>query len=235
MDISDIVEQIESTAEWRRGKAEQFPDDKRNVDVANWLEQLAKEIEELRGSDTARRIEEIWEVVLKNDYDIYRVSEWLNEALRAVGFHAAYDATFFLEQYREKLEELLQDEIDKAHEGDIPSPSLIEQVENDETVKAAKQAYELAYAKAFAVLGIDEGFEEEHSPLQLSNSIDLRSFGHQCFPFCDLIAAATTTNAISPSTKMRPGLICQLADCTAAEAAGADALSSASSACAVAR
>jgi hypothetical protein len=58
----------------------------------------------------------------------------------------------FLEAYCEKFEELIQKKIDEINDDDddIPSPSLAQQVENDEAVKAAKRAYDEAYAKAYA-------------------------------------------------------------------------------------
>jgi hypothetical protein len=52
----------------------------------------------------------------------------------------------FLEWYRDLLCDKLQDQIEKA----VPAPSLDEQVANDPTVKAAKRAYDEAYAKALA-------------------------------------------------------------------------------------
>jgi len=40
-DINQIVgSQVESTADWRRRKAEQFPDDSRNLEAAGQLDQL---------------------------------------------------------------------------------------------------------------------------------------------------------------------------------------------------
>ena len=57
----------------------------------------------------------------------------------------------FLESYYEKLEELHRRRTDeKKIDGDIPSPDLALQVENVETVKAARLAYEEARAEAYA-------------------------------------------------------------------------------------
>src|SRR5215831_7844006 len=46
-DPFSISDRLESTAEWRRGKAEEFPDDKRNLEAAEQLERLAAEVRAL--------------------------------------------------------------------------------------------------------------------------------------------------------------------------------------------
>jgi hypothetical protein len=51
--------QVQSTAEWRREKALQFPDDMRNLRAAEELERLAVEIEALEGSDIHRQISDV--------------------------------------------------------------------------------------------------------------------------------------------------------------------------------
>lgn len=51
----------------------------------------------------------------------------------------------FLEWYRDFLQEHLDEILDVA----VPVPNLDEQVESDPSVKAAKQAYEEARAKAY--------------------------------------------------------------------------------------
>jgi hypothetical protein len=51
--------QVQSTAEWRRDKARQFPDDARNLRAAEELEQLAAQIEKLEDSDIHQRVADI--------------------------------------------------------------------------------------------------------------------------------------------------------------------------------
>src|SRR5712675_1433058 len=139
--LDHLILHVESTAEWRREKAEEFPDDSRNLEAAERLDQIAKELRELAGSDLERRIEALEVVVEKNGWDAYPV-EWVFEALRGIGFRTFYDGAGFLEAYLDELERQLQWRIEKINADDdgTPSPSLIEQVQNDETVKAAKRA-----------------------------------------------------------------------------------------------
>jgi hypothetical protein len=155
--LSHLIEfNFESTADWRRGKAEEFPDDSRNLEAAEELDRLAKELQELAGSDLDRRIEALDAVVEKNGWDgdlHVDLFEWVSEELRGIGFRTYYEnGAKFLDAYGEKFEKLIQEKIDQINsdDDDIPSPSLAEQVENDETVKAAKRAYDEARARAYA-------------------------------------------------------------------------------------
>jgi hypothetical protein len=144
--------QVQNTAEWRREKAEQFPDDKRNLEAAKELDRLATQIEALEGSELHRQIDEAHDSINRlPDDDSSNCWEDVGEAvsaeLRAIGFHSSYSTGVkFLEWYRDLLCDKLQDQIEKA----VPAPSLDEQVANDPTVKAAKRAYDEAYAKALA-------------------------------------------------------------------------------------
>jgi hypothetical protein len=46
--INEIIGfNVENTAEWRRQKAQQFPDDERNLKAAEALDRLAQEISQL--------------------------------------------------------------------------------------------------------------------------------------------------------------------------------------------
>jgi hypothetical protein len=148
MEITEFIAmQMESTADWRRGKAKEFPDDSRNLEAAEGLERLAEEINKLGNSETARRIDAAEAAEDAN----YSLGEWLNEELRAIGFRTSYtNGAQFLEAYWTKLEEELRQRIDDEDEMGIPAPDLKEQVENDPVVKAAREAYETARAEAYA-------------------------------------------------------------------------------------
>jgi hypothetical protein len=142
--INEIVGfQVESAADWRRRKAEQFPNDSRNLEAAEQLDRLAAAIGKLEGSDLHRRIVAL--INLTNDTpdgeSIYiKLNESASAELRGVGFHGGYESgAAFLEWYYQEFRELLKGHINDADDG-TPSPSLAEQVENDEAVKAAKRA-----------------------------------------------------------------------------------------------
>jgi hypothetical protein len=139
---------VSDTAEWRRGKAEQFPDDIRNLRAAEELESLAAQIDALDESEVEKQITEAHDSLNRinvNDDAWLEIAEAVSEELRSIGFHNSYSTgQALLEWYRDLLNEKLLDRIEKA----VPTPNLDEQVANDPTVKAARRAYDEAYAKA---------------------------------------------------------------------------------------
>jgi len=61
--------QIQEIAEWRWRKAEEFPDDPRNLEAAKELERLAAEIAQLNGSALHHRILELTDIVSEQGAD----------------------------------------------------------------------------------------------------------------------------------------------------------------------
>jgi hypothetical protein len=147
-DIEEIIGyQVQGTADWRRRKAEEFPNDTRNRTAAVALERLAEEIVQLEGSDVHRRIDTLVELAADVDFNYERLNEMASAELRAVGFHHIPSGAEFLEWYHNEFKDLLQDHVNDA---DDEAPDLAAEVENDEAVKAAKRTYDEARAKAYA-------------------------------------------------------------------------------------
>jgi hypothetical protein len=139
---------VQGTAEWRREKARQFPDDIRNIRAAEQLDKLAAEIDALEDSQIETQISEAHDAI--NSFDDgdgwAEINEALSEELRLIAFHSNYSTGIeLLEWYRDLLREKHQDLIDEV----VPAPDLDEQVADDPAVKAAKQAYDEARAKAY--------------------------------------------------------------------------------------
>jgi hypothetical protein len=148
--------QVQSTADWRRGKAEQFPNDTRNLSAAEELERLAAQIEKLEGSDIHKRVRDLFDrAIAADEPDSWgEINEAVAAELRSIGFRRGYaTAEQFLEWYCDRLEEehriLIENKLSAIDDG-IPVPDLSEQAANDPAVKAAKQAYDEAFAKAYA-------------------------------------------------------------------------------------
>jgi hypothetical protein len=143
--------QVQSTAEWRRNKAEQFPDDPRNLRAAEELERLAVQIEQLEDSAIHKRVRDKTDrfTAVDNGDGWYEINEDVSAELRSIGFHSGYQTgEQFLAWYCNLLEEhrsLIKDKL-----SEIDDAELSEQVENDPAVKAAAQAYAEAVAKASA-------------------------------------------------------------------------------------
>jgi hypothetical protein len=156
-EILEIHLDVEGTAEWRRSKAAQFPNDTRNEIAAKELEKIASEIRALDGSDTLKQIDnqidEAFETLTNLAAETPDVSDpaldismAVSDELRSVGFHNTHSGLSLLEWYRDLLLEKVQDCLDQA----VPQPDINKQVENEPTVKAARQAYEKVKAKAYA-------------------------------------------------------------------------------------
>ena len=150
--LIDLQEHIDSasTAYWRWQKAAQFPDDARNEEAAKELERITNEIALLKGSEIHLQIDEAWQLLknlMDNERDwshLDRIIGAVSAELRSIGFHSSHTGTSLLEWYRDFLCDEAQECLDKI----VPAPDLAEQVEDDPAVKAAKQAYERAKAKA---------------------------------------------------------------------------------------
>jgi hypothetical protein len=142
-----ICFQVQHTAEWRRQKARQFPDDGRNLAAADELERLAAEIVFLEGSEIHEQIRALVDQYSGLDIDEFSLNEKVYAELRSIGFRTSYSgAGEFLEWYRN----VLREELDKALDEALPVADLAEEVKNYPAVKAAKEAYDQAYAKAYA-------------------------------------------------------------------------------------
>jgi hypothetical protein len=112
--IEEIVGyDVERTAEWRRLKALEFPEDSRNLKAAEELDKLAKEIRELDGSEIHSEIDFL--IDDSEGMDWSRLGEEVSEALRSIGFHWSVSGHAFLEWYRDELEQRLVDLKQQEH------------------------------------------------------------------------------------------------------------------------
>ena len=148
--------QVQSSAQWRRGKAEQFPNDSRNLRAAQELERLAAQIEKLEDSEVHKRVRSITNKfnAADNGDGWHEIGEEISTELNSIGYHHSYlTGEQFLEWFCNLLEKGHQSlverklsEIDAA----VPVPDLSELVANDPAVQVAKQAYDEAVGKAYA-------------------------------------------------------------------------------------
>jgi hypothetical protein len=144
MEISQIVEELECQAEWRRGKADEFPDDERNLEAAEDLERLAKEISGLEKSDIAQRLDKLWEVASEKNLVPHRAYEWFNEKLLGIGFRTHFETgSGLLERYCNELEDDLRCELDDEAIS-VLGPTEDDLIDRDEVVKAAERAVHTA-------------------------------------------------------------------------------------------
>lgn len=150
MNVSEMIgDKVKGTADWRRTKAIEFPQDRRNLKAAEELDRLAEEIEKLEDSpihiQLIKAVEQLCSAPGGKDIWI-EIDETLSAELRSIGFHGSWSGAEFLEWYRDLLQEKKQELLDEA----VPPIDLDAQAKNDPAVRAAKQAYDEAYALAYA-------------------------------------------------------------------------------------
>jgi hypothetical protein len=107
--------QVQEIAEWRWRKAEEFPDDPRNLEAAKELERLAAEIARLNGSPLHNRILELIDIVSEQGADDEAIDtiESTEAELHRVGFGGGFrTGAELLERYRNELEDRLRESID---------------------------------------------------------------------------------------------------------------------------
>jgi hypothetical protein len=152
--LINLEEHIESasTAEWRWRKAAEFPDDHRNEKAAEELERIAEQIKTLEGSEIHQQIDEACQLLnnlighKRNCFGWEPIIERVSDELRSIGFHKSHTGMSLLQWYCNLLRHTAQDYLDEI----VPAPDLQEQVEDDPDVRAAREAYERARAKAYA-------------------------------------------------------------------------------------
>jgi hypothetical protein len=105
---------VQEIAEWRWRKAEEFPDDPRNLEAAKELERLAAEIAQLNGSALHNRILELIDIVSEQGADDEAIDtiESTEAELHRVGFGGGFrTGAELLEWYRNELEDRLRESI----------------------------------------------------------------------------------------------------------------------------
>jgi hypothetical protein len=143
--------QVQEIAEWRWRKAEEFPDDPRNIEAAKELERLAGEIGQLNGSALHHRISELTDIVSEQgaDDDAADTIESTEAELRRVGFSVGFrTGAELIEWYLNELDDRLRESIDDVD--DAEARSTPEAMAAEQAVKAAQQVYERVVKESHA-------------------------------------------------------------------------------------
>jgi hypothetical protein len=98
--IEHLQTAFENSAEWRREKANEYPDDHRNREAAAQLDALAKSVESVSAECAAQYAE------LCAGGDAYRTVEEKQEMIRSIGFHGTWDTA---EEFINDLVERVKD------------------------------------------------------------------------------------------------------------------------------
>ena len=97
IDLDLEAQELESTAEWRRSKAEQYPNDRRNSQASDLLDRLASEVRALDGTALQKRLNKKAEKCSnKVRYDWTVFSEKSSDYRRQIGFWEFPDGKDYL-------------------------------------------------------------------------------------------------------------------------------------------
>ena len=81
MHLEQLIERVESSADWRAGKADQYPDDNRNVRSSQALIKLAKRLRALpRGDKNRAAYEAVMNRLMESDNDSVGIDAFEHES-----------------------------------------------------------------------------------------------------------------------------------------------------------
>jgi hypothetical protein len=164
---------VESSADWRAEKAEQYPDDNRNMRSSRALAKLAERLRTLPDNDdNVVAYEAIMGRLADLDDDLTRVTEHESHYIGRYGFDYPQDgdpASFLsdlIEQYHEWVNEaeerIAEEERERAYEeaketADEAAKEAAHEAAKEAAEEAAKEAAEQAYKEAY-----DEAYKEAY-------------------------------------------------------------------------
>lgn len=171
--LQDLIERIESSADWRAQKAEQYPDDNRNLRSSQALTKLAERLSALPGNDeNVVAYEAVMGRLVDAEDDLHKVVEHENHYIGRYGFEYPQngDPAGFLagltEQYQEWIDEaeerIAEQEREQAYEeakeaADEAAKEAAHETAKEAAEEAAKEAAEEAYKEAY-----DEAYKEAY-------------------------------------------------------------------------
>jgi hypothetical protein len=172
MHLEHLISQVESSADWRAGKAEQYPDDNRNVRSSQALEKLAKKLKALPDNDkNVAAYEAVMDCLMDGD-DMVSVVEHESHFIGRYGFDYPQDGdpagflSALTEQHQEWVDEakerIAEEEREQAYEeakevADDAAKEAAHEAAKEAAEEAAKEAAEKAYKEAYK-----EAYEEAY-------------------------------------------------------------------------
>jgi hypothetical protein len=173
MYLEQLITNVESSAEWRAQKADQYPDDNRNLRSSQALAKLAENLKSLSRNDGNAVAYEAVVARLSEDGDgVHRVVEHETRYVGRYGFNYPQngDPADFLagltEQYQEWVteaeESAAEEEREQAYEeakeaADEAAKEAAHEAAKEAAEEAAKEAAEEAYKEAY-----DEAYREAY-------------------------------------------------------------------------
>jgi hypothetical protein len=176
MHLEHLIDKVESSAEWRAGKAEQYPGDNRNVRSSQALVKLAAKLKALPTNDKNVAAYEAVMDRLTDDDDLFRVSEYETNHIGRYGFDYRQDGdpAGFLSELTEQCQEwvdeteerIAEEEREQAYQeakevADEAAKEAAQEAAKEAAEEVAKEAADKAYKEAYDGT-YKEAYEKAH-------------------------------------------------------------------------
>lgn len=146
MHLEQLIAHVESSADWRAEKAEQYPDDARNMRSSQALTKLAEKLKALPANDeNVAAYEAVMDRLVESDGDeMFGVIEYESQYIGRYGFDYPQDGD--PADFLEALTEACQESVDKAEEQAAEEER--EQAYEEAKQTASEEAKQAAHEKA---------------------------------------------------------------------------------------
>jgi flagellar biosynthesis/type III secretory pathway protein FliH len=147
MHLEQLIENVESSADWRAEKAEQYPDDTRNMRSSQALTKLAEKLKALPANDeNVAAYEAVMSRLVESDGgdEMFGVIEYESQYIGRYGFDYPQDGD--PADFLEALTEACQESVDKAEEQAAEEER--EQAYEEAKQTASEEAKQAAHEKA---------------------------------------------------------------------------------------
>jgi hypothetical protein len=163
MHLEQIIDRVESSADWRAEKAEQYPNDTRNMRSSQALTKLAEKLKSLPANDeNVAAYEAVMSRLVESDDcdEMIGVFEYESQYIGRYGFDYPQDGD--PADFLEALTEYCQELVSKAEEQAAEEEG--EQAYEEAKQIASEEAKQVAHEKAMeaAKVAAEEAAEEAH-------------------------------------------------------------------------
>jgi hypothetical protein len=160
-----LVQQVESSAEWRASKAEQYPNDRRNIKSSQSLTRLAEKLNALPLDDEhVTAYEEMMDRAVELENPLYDISQAHSRYIGRYGFDYLQDGNpvVFLDELTEECQGFVSAEEEQIAEAESEERYVAAKEAADEAAKEAAHEAAKEAAEEAAKEAADEAYKEAY-------------------------------------------------------------------------
>jgi hypothetical protein len=163
--LEQLVLQVESSADWRASKAEQYPDDKRNIKSSQSLTRLAKNLNALpRDDEHVAAYVKMMDRAVELEDPLHDIIQTHSRYISRYGFDYPQDgnSAFFLDELTEECQSYVDAEDERLAEEERELQYEAAQEFADEAAKEAAHEAAKEAAEEAAKEAADEAYKEAY-------------------------------------------------------------------------